>query len=193
MRVDEIELIGDVEFPKDEAQQRLKPASPYKQFSDDLVVYYYAESNIRMLFLADRDRQPAAIAFFVSTHNDRVWQAKNAASYPPHKGQKLVAQLYRIAKVDFKKSIQSDLEQTTSGMNLWTVSLPSIGLEPRIYDHNEDRVIDPKTQRVNVYPSFDSPEVHRYSWILERNDYYPTQNLIENRLLMPLRGRWSDR
>lgn len=191
--VNEIELINDVDFPQALAQQRLELASPVKSFSDSLTVFFYAEANIRMLFLADQHKNIAAIAFFMSVKNDQVWQAKNAASYAPFKGQRLVAELYKIAKNDFKKSIQSDFEQTTAGMRLWTQTLPSIGLPPRIYDHSTDRVIDPSTQKVNVYPASDDPDVHRYSWIIERNDYYPAQNLVENTLLLPTTGKWAAR
>ena len=197
MRADEIlaeiEQINSVDFPQSAAQQRLELASPVKQFSGQLTVYYYAEGNVRLLFMADSKKNVAAIAFFISAKNDRVWQAKNAATYKPYKGQQLVAELYRIAKTDFKKSIQSDFEQTSAGMRLWTETLPKIGLVPRVYDHTTDRVIDPQTQKVNVYPAFDDPDVHRYSWILERNDYYPAQNLVENSLLLPTTGKWAAR
>jgi len=191
--VNEIELIGDVEFPQSAAQARLMLAAPVRPFSGHLTVYYYAEDSVRLLFLADQEKNVAAIAFFMSSKNDQVWQAKNAAAYPPYRGQRLVAELYKIAKVDFKKSIQSDFEQTTAGMRLWTQTLPSIGLSPRVYDHSTDRVIDPSTQKVNVYPAFDDPDVHRYSWIIERNDYYPAQNLVENTLLLPTTGKWAAR
>lgn len=190
--IQEIELIGDVEFPRAAAEKRLKLASPHSQLGD-FVVYFHSDDDIRLLFLVDRKKQLAAIAFFVSKMNDRVWQAKNIATYEPHKGKKLAAQLYKFVKTEFLKSIQSDLEQTTSGARLWVSDLPSIGLHPKIYDHSTDRIIDPETQKENVYPGYNSPEVHRYSWIIERNDYYPEQNLIENQLLMPITGRWSNR
>jgi len=190
--IQEIELIGDVEFPKSAAELRLQLAVPHSKLGD-FIVYFHSDDDIRLLFLVDSKKQLAAIAFFISKMNDRVWQAKNTATYEPHRGKKLAAQLYKIVKTDFHKSIQSDLEQTSAGAKLWTSDLPDIGLAPKIYDHTTDRIIDPKTQKVNAYPGYESPEIKRYSWIIERNDYYPEQNLIKNQLLLPITGRWSNR
>lgn len=36
-----------------------------------------------------------------------------------------------------------------------------------------------------------SPDLYRYIWILERNDHYPDQNIVnEDSLLMPYTGLW---
>jgi hypothetical protein len=189
--VSEIELIGGVEFPKDQAQQRLSISSPYGKFNDELYVYFLSDGDVRIVTLADDEEHVAALASFISKNNDSIWQAKNIATYHPYKNQKLAANLYKYIKTQFRKSLQSDYEQTVSGAKLWTKDLPSVGLFPMIYDHATDRIIDPEKQKINMYPPIDSEDTLRYSWILEKNDFYSAQNLIENPLLLPLTSKWK--
>ena len=63
-----------------------------------------------------------------------------------------------------------------------------MGIEPKIFDTQTEKIINPKTSNIDIY-SFDEPM--RYTWILEKNDYYPDQNILnENSILFPIQGLW---
>ena len=96
-----------------------------------------------------------------------------------------------MKKEELKISIQSDTQQTTSGMKLWTKTLPSLGMKPMIFDTETDRIIDPAVTKIDMYPKGSINKKWRYTWILERFDHYPEQNLLaEGSLLMPYVGIW---
>lgn len=189
MKLDEIELVSiGNSFPVEQVRRYLERASPTGTL-DDLVVHYVESGNHRGIILADDDDNIAAYASFVVRLNGRVWQAKNAVSYEPFKGRQLVGKIYRLVREKFGKSIQSDTEQTVAGMRLWTKTLPALGLNPKVYDTETGHIIDPGS--IDIYPHSGSADQHRYTWILERNDHYPEQNLLnESSLLMPNRGLW---
>ena len=186
MKVNEIETIGDVEFPQHEATARLNLANKIDKFNHELDIYFVSQDDIRILLLANQ--QVAALASFVSRNNDKIWQAKNVATYFPYAGAKLSGHLYKYAKEKLKKSIQSDTMQTHGGKVIWSKILPSIGLNPMMFDIQTERIGKPDLNL--LYPEEDSPDLHRYIWILERNDFYPMQNRLDEQLLMPYTGLW---
>jgi hypothetical protein len=60
-----------------------------------------------------------------------------------------------------------------------------------IYDAETGHVLSPEQGQHLIYPQSGSGNQHRYTWILERNDHYPEQNLLlEGSLLMPLKNLW---
>jgi hypothetical protein len=191
MKIDEIELVNiGQSFPKDHVQQFLDGSSPNGRL-DDFVVNYRESGNHRGIILTDSQGDIAAYVGFVVRLNGRVWQAKNAVVYEPYKGQGLVGRVYRMVKQHMGQSIQSDTEQTTDGMRLWTRTLPSLGLHPMIYDAETGHVLSPEQGQHLIYPQSGSGNQHRYTWILERHDHYPEQNLLlEESLLMPLKNLW---
>jgi hypothetical protein len=191
MKIDEIEMVGDLEFPYSEAEKRLAVSSPRGSF-EQFILYYAEQGNVRTLILVDDEKKIAAIATFVTHINGKVWQAKNVASYSPYKGLQLAGKLYKHVKEKFVKSIQSDNEQSWAGRVLWTKTLPALGMKPMVFDTKTERIIDPAVTRVDMYPEDESdPSLYRYMWILERHDHYPSQNLMnEDSLLMPYTGLW---
>lgn len=99
-----------------------------------------------------------------------------------------------------KKSIQSDIEQTESSRILWTKLLPDLGLKPKIFDTGSGYIIDDTypekyshaLEKMYTY-DYDDPEKFKYTWILEKNDYYQEHNILtETRLLLPTTGFWYD-
>ena len=191
MKITEIELINDQTFPKEQLGKLLAQSSP-RGMLGEFTVNYLENNNQRMFILTDSENRIAAFATFRERLNGRVWQSRNAASFAPYQGQSLVGKLYKMIKIDFKKSIQSDNTQTTSGAKLWTQILPSLGLAPMIFDTTTEKIIDPASSTIDMYPKdYDDPEIHRYTWILEKFDNYPEQNLlVEGSLLMPYTGLW---
>lgn len=194
MKITEIELVSiENSFPISKVKDFLAKATPNGMI-ENFVVHYIESGSHRGVILTDHENNIAAYAGFVVRLNGKVWQAKNAVSYPPFKGQQLVGKIYKLVKETLGKSIQSDTEQTVSGMQLWTKTLPSLGLSPMIYDTTTGHIIDPASNNVNMYPHRGSPNEHRYTWILERNDRYPEQNLlIEGSLLMPYKNLWYNK
>ena len=191
MIIDEIELISSQSFPKEAVQIWLEKARP-KGKLDQFVVNYVEFENQRGIILTDDQNQIAAYAGFIMRLNGKVWQAQNAMSYAPYQGQKLVGKIYKMIKQDYHISIQSDNQQTTAGATLWTKTLPSLGLRPMIFDTDSERILDPKTANINMYPTEEMINAKwRYTWILETTDYYPSQNLLaEGSLLMPYKNLW---
>ena len=191
MKITEIELINDQTFPKEQLGKFLAKSSP-RGMLGEFTVNYLENNNQRMFILTDSENRIASFATFRERLNGRVWQSRNAASFAPYQGQSLVGKLYKMIKTDFKKSIQSDNTQTTSGVKLWTQILPSLGLVPMIFDTTTEKIIDPASSTIDMYPKdYDDPEIHRYTWILEKFDNYPEQNLlVEGSLLMPYTGLW---
>jgi hypothetical protein len=193
MKINEIELVNiGQSFPIDLVKKFLDKSSPNGQI-DQFIVNYVESGNHRGIILTDQEENIAAYAGFVVRLNGRVWQAKNAVSYDPYRGQALVGKIYKMVKQNLNKSIQSDTEQTTDGMKLWTKTLPSLGLDPKIYDVTTGHILDPEKSKHLMYPQSGSAHEHRYTWILERNDRYPEQNILsEQSLLMPYRGLWYE-
>ena len=193
MKVNEIELVNiGQSFPVDQVKKYLAQSNPNGTLGK-FTVNYVESGNHRGIILTDADNNIAAYVSFVVRLNGRVWQAKNAVSYDPYKGQALVGKIYKMVKEQFKKSIQSDTEQTVDGMKLWTKTLPSLGLSPKVYDVETGHILEPEQAHNLMYPQQGSPGEHRYTWILERNDRYPEQNLLsEASLLMPYKGLWYD-
>jgi hypothetical protein len=191
MKIDEIELVNiGQSFPVSKVKEYLAKSSPNGML-ENFVVNYVESGNHRGIILTDSENNIAAYVSFVVRLNGRVWQAKNAVSYSPYQGQALVGKLYKMVKQDLKQSIQSDTEQTVDGMKLWTKTLPSLGLSPKVYDTETGHIIEPGQAHNLMYPQQGSPVEHRYTWILERNDHYPEQNLLsEGSLLMPYHGLW---
>ena len=193
MQIQEIELVNiGQSFPVDQVKKFLDQSSPNSMI-DGFVVNYLESGDHREIILTDTDGNIAAYAGFRVRLNGRVWQAKNAVSYDPCRGRALVGKIYRMVKQQLGKSIQSDTEHTIAGMKLWTKTLPSLGLHPRVYDTQTGHILDTEQALDLMYPHQGSRNEHRYTWILERNDHYPVQNLLhEASLLMPVRGLWHD-
>ena len=219
MRVDEILLIGDQEFPKSKVESYLKypgcfqesspfPYGPYDVFccveahtvGMILVSHQGIQSNDSTKISSDRIAAYASFEHINLRGTFDVFRAKNAASYEPFKKNNLLAKLYKYVKVVLKKRIQSDIQQTTSGKKLWTNNLPKEGLFPKIFDSVEEYIIDEtnptefKKAMNNMYTTdITNPERHRYTWVLEWDDHYPSQNILrEHGLLMPYKGFWYD-
>jgi hypothetical protein len=190
MKINEIELVGDQDFPLATAEHYLSLARPNGTFGD-FVVYYAEFDDARVVIFVDDKKQVAAYAGFYSRLNGKVWMARHAQTYDPHKGKNLMGQLYKYVKETLRKSIQSDIFQTYAGKKMWTVTLPALGLKPMIFDTQTEHIIDPITSSINVYPGDKDPDVHRYCWILEKYDHYPDQNILrENSILTPYTGIW---
>ena len=187
MRISEIELIGPQDFEKSYLEPWLKQSRPRGMIEYKFLVNYVETDNQRAIILTDNDGNIAAFAAFISRMNGKVWQAANAMSYPPYKKQVLVGKIYKMIKEEFHQSIQSDIEQTTDAKKLWTKTLPNLGLKPMVFDTETDRILDPKN--IKIYST--GNEMHRYCWILEAFDHYPSQNLLkEGSLIRPYTGLW---
>jgi hypothetical protein len=191
MKINEIELINNQHFSKEALETWLKKSSP-KGKLENFTVNYIEAGDQRGIILTDIDGNIAAYAGFVSRLNGSVWQAKNAMTYLPYQSQALVGKIYKMIKQDYKISLQSDMQQTSDGAKLWTKTLPSLGLKPMIFDTQTERILDPKTSGINMYPVAGPLENKwRYIWVLEASDHYPAQNLLpEGSLLMPYKGLW---
>lgn len=198
MKITEIELVGEQNWPIEKIAQILSMSTPHGSTIDEYNVNYVEKGNQRMIILTDNDRSISAFATFEMWNNGKVWQARNCQSYPPHQGKNLVAKIYKFVKTVLHKSIQSDTEQSYGGKRLWAAQLPSIGLDPKIFDTKTERIIDPSTVTdVNalMYPAVSTPSdtaQWRYTWIIEHRDHYPSQNLLaEGSLVQPIQGLWK--
>jgi hypothetical protein len=198
VRVDEILRISTQDFPLNKVKQLLKLTRDGYGTINGLTINYVEDGDQRIIILTDDTNDVAAFAGFISRINGRVWQAKNLQTYGKFVGRKLGANIYKHVKHAFKKSIQSDIEQSRSAEILWTKSLPSVGLSPKIFDSETEYIIDQtnanayKNAIEKMYTSDDTdPEKFRYTWILEHSDHYPPQNILkENQLLLPYTGFW---
>jgi hypothetical protein len=198
MKIDEILHISTQDFPIRKVGQLLKFTKDGYGFIDNLTVRYAESCDHRIIILTGKNKEIAAYAGFISRINGRVWQAKNLATYGEYKGNKLGAKIYKYVKEVMKKSIQSDIEQSLSAEVLWTISLPEIGLNPKIFDTKTEYVID-HTNRSGydnavqkIYTTIETdPDKYRYTWILEKNDYYAEHSILkEEHLLLPQTGVW---
>lgn len=193
MNINGIEKIPEQYFPIEKAAQLLSRASPMGKI-EEFNINYLEDNNARAVILTDLENIIAAIATFVVRINGNIWQVKNVQSYPPYKNKALAAKIYKMVKEKIGKSIQSDIFQSNGAQTLWTKTLPSIGLNPMIFDMQTDRIINPNNFDMSLlYPdSFGNDSAKfRYSWIIEKNDNYPSQNLLsENSIIMPITGMW---
>lgn len=191
MRLHEIEQVPAQDFPKEIIEKYLERSTPIGNL-EEFTINYLEHGSQRVLILTDIDSNVAAYAGFASRLNGRVWQAKNAQTYSPFNGRALVAKIYKVVKEQLHKSIQSDTEQSISAIKLWTKTLPNLGLKPMVFDTETERIISPdRFDLALMYPVSDSASKVRYTWILERHDHYPSQNLLtEDSLLLPVTGMW---
>lgn len=191
--LDEIQLVtlSDDVFPQSFVADLFKQARRTDQKINGLDVYEVSASNQRGILLGDSQQNPAAYVGFISQKNDTIWQIQNSVTYDPFKGQALAAKIYKHVKEKYKKSIQSDIEQSADARRLWTKTLPAMGIHPMIYDTNTGHVIDPKNNNIDVYSHKDP---YRYSWIIEKFDYYSSRDMLqEGSILMPFKGKWCNR
>jgi hypothetical protein len=198
VRVDEISRISTQDFSLNKVKELLNLTRDGYGTIGGLTINYVEDGDQRIIILTDDANDVAAFAGFISRMNGRVWQAKNLQTYGKFVGRKLGANIYQHVKRAFKKSIQSDIEQSPSAEILWTKTLPSVGLSPKIFDSETEYIIDQtnanayKNAVEKMYTSDDTePEKFRYTWILEHSDHYPSQNILkENQLLLPYTGFW---
>ena len=194
MKINEIERVTDQNFPIDVVKYYLSISSPKGMLDNKFLINYLEQGNTRGIILTDEERNVAAYAGFDVRINGKIWQARNAQTYAPYIGQALVARIYKLVKETYKKSIQSDTEQSDAGMKLWSKTLPGLGMKPMIFDTKTERIINPENFDLSLmYPEVadTDPIQWRYTWILERFDHYPSQNLMnEDSLLMPYTGLW---
>jgi hypothetical protein len=197
MRIDEILRISTQDFPIRNVQKLLPMTKDGYGEIDDLKVRYLESGDERIIILTNGDNI-AAFAGFISRLNGKVWQAKNLQTYGEYRGNNLGAKIYKYVKEIMKKSIQSDVEQSSSAEKLWTKTLPSLGIYPKIFDTETEYIIDksnPNAYRVAIEKLYTSnendPEKFRYTWILEQSDHYAEHSILkENQLLMPYTGIW---
>lgn len=197
MKITEILRISTQDFPIRGVEKLLKLTKDGYGYIDDLTVNYVESGDDRIIVLTDNGKI-AAFAGFISRLNGRVWQAKNLQTYGEYRGKNLGGKIYKFVREVFKKSIQSDIEQSPSSEILWTKTLPTLGMNPKIFDTETDYVID-KTNDIaysnalsKMYTSDDNdPERYRYTWILEKFDNYNENSILkENGMLMPYTGIW---
>jgi hypothetical protein len=187
--ISEIEIISSQDFPKGTVA-RLLPKANQTGFLDEFTINYVESGDQRVIILTDSMGEVAAYAGFIVRLSGKIWQAANAMTYEPYRGKSLVAKIYRMIKQQFRVSIQSDKRQTLSAVKLWTKTLPALGLRPMIFDTETNAIIDPSANNIDLNAINDED---RYTWILERFDRYPEQNLLsEHSILMPYRGIWYD-
>jgi hypothetical protein len=197
MRIDEILRISTQDFPIRNVQKLLPMTKDGYGTIDDLQVRYLESGDERIIILSNGDKI-AAFAGFISRLNGKVWQAKNLQTYGEYRGNNLGAKIYKYVKEIMKKSIQSDVEQSSSAEKLWTKTLPSLGIYPKIFDTETEYIIDesnPNAYRVAIEKLYTSnendPDKFRYTWILEQSDHYAEHSILkENQLLMPYTGIW---
>lgn len=197
MKINEILRISTQNFPIRGVEKLLKLTRDGYGYIDDLTVNYVESGDDRIIVLTD-EKKIAAFAGFISRLNGRVWQAKNLQTYNEYRGKNLGAKIYKYVREVFKKSIQSDIEQSPSSEILWTKTLPKMGMNPKIFDTETEYVLDKTNDTVysnalsKMYTSDDSdPEKYRYTWILEKFDRYNENSILrENGLLMPYTGIW---
>jgi len=198
MRINEILRVSTQNFPLRNVKQILSMTKDGYGFIQNLSINYLEHDNERIIILTDRDKNIAAYVGFISRINGRVWQVKNMQTYPPHKGKHLIAEIFAWVKKEVKKSIQSDIEQSSSAEILWTKTLPALGLNPKIFDCETQYIIDNSNAGAyeialdNMYTSNENaPDKYRYTWILEKNNHYSEHNILkENQLLLPYTGFW---
>ena len=198
MRIDEIQLINlpDAVFLKQDAADLLHKSEKIGKIKN-LDLYYLKQHNHIVFVLANENNDIAAYSSFIERAN-QVWQEAGMRTYPPFKGQQLIGNLYKFIKERLYKSLQSDQQHTDSAKHLWTHTLPSLGLNPYIYDSQTAKIIDPKNNKygIEVYPDSSGltlAELWRYMWIINSGDYYrETDILSEDSILMPWRGLWYD-
>jgi hypothetical protein len=190
--IKEILEIPDQSFPIDQVKNILSLCNQIGTIENYSVNYLENESE-RFLVLT-QEFEIVAFVGFESKINDTVWQIKNIQSYCA--GKLLSAKLIQFTLKTLRKSVQSDLEQTSSAKHMWLNSLPSLGLHPKIFDNKTEYILDkdvnPSAYNSALSKMYDSAEYKRYTWILDKDDYYSSQSVLkENQLLMPLTGKWA--
>lgn len=191
MKINEIELVSAQNYPVYTVSEMLELAQPDGTLGQ-FVVFFAEYGNYRTIILTDDNKNIAAFATFEIQLGGKVWQARKAQTYSPYQGQALVAKIYKLVKEQYRKSIQSDSEQSLDAKKLWTKTLPGIGLHPMVFDSETEMIIEPKNFDLSLmYPFSDDNRKFRYTWILEKFDHYPTQNILtENTPLIPVTGLW---
>lgn len=143
-KIDEIEYAPSNNFPVEHAQKILDNSTPIGKISN-FIVNLYEEAEEKFIILTYKNKI-AAFAGFAVFQTDDNWQAKNVQTYAPYKNQQLAGKIYKFVNKELGKTVLSDFRQTMSGQKLWSETLPSLGLNPKIYDIENSIVIDPKLE-----------------------------------------------
>jgi len=185
--VTEIEQIPPQDFPKKNVEEILSLCSPAGRIDEYML--NLGQSGPERFIILTEGKDIAAYAGFTELRNNR-WQAKNAQTFEGHKGQHLIGKTYKFLKEN-GISLVSDIFQTPGARAIWSKSLPSLGLNPKIFDLDSEEIYDRNQVNLNDVYSDDPEIMHKYCWIIESSDKYPTQNLVyENKSLMPVKGLW---
>jgi pyrimidine deaminase RibD-like protein/GNAT superfamily N-acetyltransferase len=182
--VDEIEIIPQQEFGQDHILQVLHRATQQSDTILGLEIYVYDENHTRLVAAwDDKNKQLASAAIFEHQPQlrQRLYVGKNVETYPGYRNQKLAGRLYKYCKETLGMTIQCDMSQTIGSKTLWTKTLPSLGLHPKVLDSQTSKTFD-----AGVIDPYQNNNL-RYCWILESNDKYPN-HLCENSLVQPYRN-----
>ena len=119
------------------------------------------KDNCNIFIVSDKDNNPASYVKF-EVIDENTWQAKEAITYNPYKGQALAAKIYHMIATNSDYRILSNSIQTSDAARMWTKTLPGFKVYPNVYDLVNKTILDPKS--FDVY-SAEPPD--RYVWIIE--------------------------
>ena len=178
MKINEIIILPSQSFEK-HTIEGLIPLSTKIDTIEKYELRLIEHNTDRILLVVDETLDLKAYAGFMSARNDTVWVAKNVQSWA--NGQRLAAKLYVYVLRALKKNLQSDFDQTTEGRKLWTVSLPAIGIIPKVLDTETGKVYDRNEK--NPYDG-----AARFVWCISEN----VANITESpsSLLQVILGKW---
>jgi len=203
MKIDEILIVPDQHFDKNEIAKRLRVSHKLdKKFPYDPVgfdINYHNNGKEIIIILTDENNIVAYAGFKILSQS--LWQGQNIQVYEPYLGRNLGAKLIKFVKNDIKVNIQSDIRQSESGKKLWTEKLKTVGIEPKIFDTESQYIIDKNINPIEYDNALSKiytkdpldPDRFKYTWIIEHSDQYPSQNILkESSLLLPISGLWYD-
>jgi len=168
----EIEMMPVQQFSPNEIIKWLPHATLQDQHINGCEIYLLDKDGSRLIAAwDDESKKLAAFALFVNQPQirARLWTAKNAETFTGYSGKLLTAGLYKYCKQTLGMTIQSDMQQSPGSKQLWTKSLPTSGLYPKVLDTETNLVMNTR----DIDPYIDNNL--RYCWIIESNDQYSNQ------------------
>jgi len=174
--VNEIEDIGGAGFSISKPQSMLPYATHWGNINGFDIWHYQQEEDHYCILT--KNNQVASYAGLVEFQPHK-WRESELQTYQPFKGNRLIANLYKFLKTK-KISLQSDYQQSSDAFKVWYEHLPALGLDPKILDLHTGKIYDRDAIPKSDLHTKDKELRHKYSMVLEFEDYYPHQNLARS-------------
>lgn len=170
-QITEILKIGTTGFQLKDAEERVDRTQPIGHVESYQLRFGKenmsgSEFGVFMLVVEDT-LEVAAICFMEILNNGQLWQERAIQVFDSHRKQALIAKLYKHLIDNHHITLMSDMQHSGDSRNLWTKTLPRMGLYPKVYDAKSNKIVDnPPEDAIKLVYGNDNIGNEQFCWII---------------------------